>query len=138
LMLSRLVLTSGVVATYVGPQTINGQSAIHISVGRSPSAVLDSPTTTLLFQHLSQMELYLDPATFLPLVLSFTTHPEENDMVDTLVQIRFADYQSVGSVQTPLHIQKFINNGLALDLQLQAPNLNSGLTPSTFAVQATQ
>ena len=134
LTLNRIVSSTTTIETYVGQETLNGQSVLHVSVSHPP-AVADPQTAT---EHLTQMELYLDPTTFLPVALSFTTHPDDNYLLDIPVQILFSNYQVVSGVQVPFHIQKFLNNSLLLDLQLQSAVLNSGLTPGAFSVQASQ
>jgi hypothetical protein len=67
--------------------------------------------------------------------MSFDIHPDDNPLVDIPIEVRFSDYRAVGTLQVPYHVQKFLNNGLALDLQAQTVSLNTGLSPTVFAVQ---
>jgi hypothetical protein len=54
--------------------------------------------------------------------------------VDIPVAIQYSNYQTISGVTLPLHVQKYINNGLTLDLQIQSASFNSGLaTPSPSA-----
>jgi hypothetical protein len=89
-------------------------------------------------QHLTQMDLYLDPTSLLPVALSFMTHPDNSELLDIPVQVQFSNYQSIGGVQIPFHVQKFLNGSLSLDVQVQSAVLNSGLSSSAFAVQVSQ
>ena len=122
-------LSSGYVATYVGQETWNSLAVQHLSISQQ---AVDSSDSAALLQHLSQIDLYLDSSTFLPVALAFNIHPDDNELLDIPVEIRFSDYRSVNSAQVPFHVQKFLNNGLILDLQFQSAILNSGLSASAF------
>jgi hypothetical protein len=67
--------------------------------------------------------------------MTFSIHPDNNELVDIPIEVSFADYQVVSGVQVPLHVQKLLNNGLVLDLQFQNVTLNSGLTASQVVAQ---
>lgn len=122
-------LATGYTATYVGQETHNSVAVQHLSISQQPA---DSSDTAALLQHLSQMDLYLDSSTFLPIALAFNIHPDDNALLDIPVEIRFSDYRSVNGAQVPFHVQKFLNNGLILDLQFQTATLNTGLSASSF------
>jgi hypothetical protein len=131
--IASLLSGQNAIITYVGPETYNGQSVIHVSASQQfPSIPGDTGT---LMQHFTQMDVYLDPTTSLPAVIAFNIHADSNALLDIPVQIRFSGYQAVTGAQIPFHIQKFINNGLALDLQLTSVTLNSGLSAAIFGVQ---
>jgi hypothetical protein len=136
LTLNRLLNNMGVVATYVGQEILNGQPVLHISSSQPPASLTGQ--NAALLQHLTQMDFFLDPTTLLPVALSFTTHPDNNALLDISVQIQFSNYQNIGGIQVPFHVQKFLNGGLSLDLQVQAATLNSGLSASAFSVQVAQ
>lgn len=134
--LSRLVSTNYTL-TYVGPEAYNGQQILHISASQqfSPSAPGQTPMEfPNLIQHLSQTDVYIDPASLLPVALIFDIHPDTNAFVDILARIQFSNYQAVNGVQVPLEIQKFLNNSLALDLQFSNATLNSGLSAAQFQI----
>ena len=86
-------------------------------------------------QHLSEANIFLDPSSFLPLAITFNTHPDGNALLDIPIELRFSDYRAVSGIQVPYHVQKFLNNGLILDFHVQTVSLNSGLTASSFTVQ---
>ena len=120
--------------TYVGQETRNGQAVQHVSVYQPASSDLDSGAAAL-WQHLTQIDLYLDATTSLPAALVFNAHPDNSTVTDIPIEIDFSNYQTVSGVELPFHVQKFLNNNLLLDLQLQTVNLNTGLTSSAFPVQ---
>lgn len=123
-------LSSGYVATYVGPETRDSLAVQHLAISKDFSSVTGADSAT--FQHLSQIDLYLDSSTLLPVALAFNIHPDDNMLLDIPIEVRFSDYRSVNGAQVPFHVQKFLNNGLVLDLQFQSAILNSGLSASAF------
>jgi hypothetical protein len=124
-------LATGYTATYVGQETIDSVAVQHLSITQQP---FDSSDTSALLQHLSQVDLYLDSSTLLPVALAFNIHSDDNTLLDIPIEVRFADYRSVNGAQVPFHVQRFLNNGLILDLQLQTVTFNSGLTASSFSM----
>jgi hypothetical protein len=125
-------LSSGYVATYVGLETRDGQAVEHLTV--SQTSVLQTPAGALTLAHLSQMDFFLDSATFLPTAITFNIHPDNNAGLDIPIEIRFSDYRAVNGVQVPFHVEKYLNNGLILDLQFQTVTLNTGLTTGSFSL----
>jgi hypothetical protein len=120
------------VATYVGHETKDMTAVENLTINQTFSTL--SAGTGAIFQHLSQVHLYLDSSTFLPFAISFNIHPDKNALLDIPIEIRFSDYRSVSGVQIPFHVQKFLNNGLILDLQFTTAVLNTGLAASQFQV----
>ncbi len=131
--LSSLLSAPNAVFIYVGQETRNGQSVIHVIASQQFPALSGDGAT--LMQHLTQADIFLDPSTNFPVALAFNTHPDNNALLDIPIEIRFSDYRSVNGAQIPFHVQKFLNNSLMLDLQFQTATLNSGLTSATFQVQ---
>jgi hypothetical protein len=76
----------------------------------------DSPQVRDLLLKLSKVEIELDPQTHLVASLKYNTHPDRDANVDIPIEIRYSDYRQVDGVSLPFRIQKFLNNGLALDL----------------------
>jgi hypothetical protein len=136
LTLRRLFNTTGIVGTYVGQETLDGQSVVHVYFSQAP-AVANTKNAGVL-QHLTQMDFYLDPTTLLPVALSYATHPDDNELLDIPVQVQFSNYRNIDGVQIPFHVQKFLNGNLSLDLQIQSAAVNSGLSASAFGVQIGQ
>lgn len=131
--IASLLSAQNTVITFVGPETHNGQSLIHVSA--SQQFPLISGDSAALMEHFTQMDIYLDPATNLPAAVAFNIHADNNALLDIPVEIRFSSYQAVSGAQIPFHVQKFINDGLALDLQFSSATLNSGLSATIFEVQ---
>jgi hypothetical protein len=120
-------------ASYIGQETRNGQSVLHITAWQQFSNL--DPQGAAFSQRLSQTELFLDPSTLLPVATTFNIHSDKNALLDIPVEIRFSDYRSVSGVQVPFHVQKYINESLTLDLQLQKVVFNTGLLATDFAIQ---
>jgi hypothetical protein len=123
---------TGYVVTYIGHETHNSTAVEHISLSQQPSGSLK---TVALLRHLSQVEVYLDSTTLLPAAMTFNIHPDDDAGRDIPIEIRFSDYRTTDSAQVPFHIQKFLNNSLTLDFQVQSVMLNTGLAASTFNAQ---
>jgi hypothetical protein len=125
--------SSNAVVTFVGQEARNDASVLHVSAYRQPQQ--SNPSDAPMMQHLSQIEIFLDPTTLFPTALAYNIHPDDNGLLDIPVEIRFSDYRSVSSAQVPFHVQKFINNTLTLDLQFTSAATNTGLSSSDFSVQ---
>jgi hypothetical protein len=122
----------GCIATYIGHETRNGQGVEHVSV--SQTSPFGASSKGLSFQHLSQVDFFLDSTTLLPAAIVFNVHPDDNALLDIPVEVRLSDYRSINGAQIPFHIQKFLNNSLILNFQAQTVTANSGLSPSAFVV----
>lgn len=131
--LGNLLASSNTVLTYVGQETRNGATVIHVSSSQLFPALTGNDSS--LSQHLTQAEIYLDPATLLPVSYAYTSHPDDNAVLDIPTEIRYSGYQSFGGAQIPLHIQKYVNNTLLLDLHFQNASLNTGITASQITAQ---
>ncbi len=131
--IARRLPGSSFVATYVGQETRDGQAVEHVSVSQT-SSVQGSPGTPT-FQHLTQVEFFLDSTTFLPAAMSFNTHPGNDMGLDIPIEVRFSDYRSVNGAQVPFHVQRYLNNTLSLDFQAESVTVNSGLSASAFRAQ---
>lgn len=131
--IASLLSAQNATITYIGPETRDGQSVIHIS--SSQTLPFSNPPGGTTFQHLSQVDFYLDSSIFLPAAISFNIHPDSNELVDIPVQVQFSDYRAISGAEIPFHIQKFINNTLALDLRFTSATLNSGLSAGLFNAQ---
>jgi hypothetical protein len=131
--IARRLSASGYVVTYVGHETHEGQVVEHISV--SQPSPFPTPPGAASFEHLTQIDFFLDSSTLLPAAISFNTHPDNNALLDIPVEVRFSDYRSVNGAQVPFHLQKYLNNTLILDFQVQTVTVNTGLAASTFSAQ---
>jgi hypothetical protein len=125
--------SANVVLTYVGAETKDGGSVIHVSASQQFPSL--AKNTSNLMQHLTQVEIYLDPATFLPVAYTFNSHPDDNAALDIPTEIRYSNYQNVSGTQIPFRVQKFINNTLMLNLQFQNASVNTGITASQISAQ---
>ncbi len=124
---------SGALITYVGHETHNGQAVEHISLAQPAPA--SSSQGDSYYTHLTQLDFFLDSSTFLPAALDFNIHPDDNELLDIPVEIRFSVYTTVNGAQIPFHVQKFINDNLALDLQFQAASINTGISLAQITAQ---
>jgi hypothetical protein len=135
LILSKLSSTQNVTVSFSGSETRDGLAVQHLTVSKQFPGLPARVSAEL--QRLSQMEVYLDASTSLPVSVSFNTHPDNNARSDFPVVIVFSAYQSVEGVQVPFHIQKYMDGALVLDFQLQKVDLNAGLSLGSFGIPTT-
>ncbi len=133
LMLARVSFSQSYILSYPGQESPDGRLVQHLSISLNP--VDSSSQSATLLQHLSQTEIYLDSSTLLPIAITFNVHPDNDAGLDIPVEVRFSDYRPVNGAQGPFRVQKFLNNGLVLDLQFQTVALNAGLSPSAFSLE---
>jgi hypothetical protein len=121
------------VLSYVGLETRSGSSVHHIRSYRYLANAKSDVTS--LTQQLSTVDYYLDATTLLPVAAKFNTHADDDAGINLPVEIDFLQYQTVGGVQVPSHVQKFFRGSLILNFLLSNFAANSGLSDSLFAIQ---
>jgi hypothetical protein len=112
---------------FVGQESRGGTAVYHLRSYRANSASLA--------QQLSQMDFYLDTSSFLPIAVDFNVHPDDNVSNNIPVEIVYSGYQLSNGVLVPMHIQRYMQGSLMLDVNVTAVTLNSGLSQTEFAVQ---
>jgi hypothetical protein len=70
--------------------------------------------------NLSAVSLAVDPNTSYPTEVRFNLHPDDDASTNIPVRVLYSDYRQVNGVTLPFHIQKFLNNSLVLDLQVES------------------
>jgi len=130
------LLSANTSVTYIGVESLNGSPAIHLKSSQTVQTNLPTATAALL-QHLTQIDLYLDTSTLLPVALGYSVHPDGNATLDIPVTVAFSDYRTVGSLKIPFHVQQYFSGSLLLDIQFQQASVNSGLSSSSaiFTIQ---
>jgi len=132
---SILAATSdpSVIFTYVGLESRDTGSVQHLRAYRYLAS--KKPGLVALVTSLSTEDIYLDSTSFLPVAFIFNTHPEDDEATNIAVEIDFSDYQPVTGAQVPMHVQKLINGGLAVDIAITNVTVNAGLSDDLFAIQ---
>jgi hypothetical protein len=78
--------------SYLGTDTSKGMPLYHLQVTRVPAG--QSASVAALILGLSTMDIYLDPQSFLPLVLDFDLHPDMDANRKIPVEVQFGNFQS--------------------------------------------
>jgi hypothetical protein len=120
--------------SYLGPDTSKGTTLIHIRVASVLSG--QDPTLTALVTSLSTMDIYLDPQSFLPLVLDFNVQPDSGIDAYVPVEIRFGNFQTLSGALVPFRIQKYLQGSMLLDLTVMNVTVSSGVPSSAFTLPA--
>jgi hypothetical protein len=129
--LGSLAAGPGVVLSYIGPETRNGESVQHLrAYVYQPSL----PGMISILQRLSTMDFYLDATTLLPMAVTFNAHPDNNATTNLLIEVDFSNYQTVGGVVIPMHIQKYQQGNLMVDVVVTGASFNTGLPLSIFTI----
>jgi hypothetical protein len=130
----RRILSQAYIVSFVGNETRNGASVAHFSAHKNTSGITPAFTAKAL-QRTSQVELFVDTGTLLPVAIGYNIHPDNNDSLDIPVEVRFSSYQSVNGMLVPFHIEKYTNSALTTEIQIQAAEFNTGLTASSVDAQ---
>jgi len=127
--LPQITLQAGVGWTdNIGSAVLAPDGTTDIHYSRSPAGTMSAGAAAVVAR-LSTFDLKIDAAGH-PVSLKFNAHPDDNPEIDIPTQIQFSDYRLVSGASVPFHIQKFINNGLVLDLQISNVQINPILTTS--------
>ena len=122
--------------SYVGEEEREGVQVQRVRVSRPWSLTAKDlgkvPLTLAKLPHPS-FDFYLDPGSHLPVAVAFKVHPDNNMLVDIPAEVRFSDYRAVNGVQTPFHIQRWLNGSLLLDLSVTEAAINSGISEPALA-----
>jgi|HubBroStandDraft_5_1064220.scaffolds.fasta_scaffold00077_23 hypothetical protein len=129
--LSSLAMEKTVALLYKGHELRNGTSVEHIQSYVHDIGQSYRPTK----EQLSTMDFYLDATTLRPLAVRFNVHPDNDPTVNLVNEIFFSDYHTINGVTTPMHIQRYQQGNLMLDIVLSDASLNTNLHPSIFAIQ---
>lgn len=113
----------GVVPALAGTATAGSIQGIDIRDEQmTPNAT--SADAIVLLTHLSTVDIFYDPTTYLPASLAYTIHPDVNAAQDIPVEIVFSNYQTVSGVTVPFHIQQFVNGTLRLDIAISSVSVS--------------
>jgi hypothetical protein len=129
--LGSLTVGPNVVLSYIGQETRSGETVQHIRSYTYSS----TPPPGISMQQLSTMDLYLDATTFLPAAIAYNAYPDDGDsMLHLPTEVDFSNYQSVGGVLVPMHIQRYLQGNLLVDVTITNAAFNTGLSLSDFTV----
>lgn len=129
--LSSLAGGGNVTFVYVGQEFFNGATTQHIQTFQpGPASTGPGPSQ----QTLSTMDFYLDAASLLPTAICFNAHPDSDANTNIPIEVDFSSYQSIGGIQVPTKIQRFLQGSLTLDLTITSAVVNSNLNLAAFAI----
>ncbi len=130
-VLGSLAAGPGVVLSYVGQETRNGQIVQHI---QSYIYQPNPPPVTPSLQQLSAIDFYLDSGTHLPVAIVFNTHPDNTASTNLSVEVDFSNYQVLNGILVPTHIQRFSQGSLLADIAISSAAFNTGIPISNFTI----
>ena len=128
--LGSLAAGPNVVLSYIGQESRNGGTVQRIQSYVYQSVWFPDPSP----QQLSIMDFYLDATSFLPVAVTFNVHPDNDATTNLLVEIDFSNYQTTNGVAVPMHIQRYLQGNLLVDVVVSGASFNTGLTLSVFTI----
>jgi hypothetical protein len=126
------MLATDAVLQYVEQENRNGMLVDHLRFYRLPT---NNSHVVGAVQTLSNTEVFLDASTHLPLILLFNAHPDNDYGQNIPIEIHFSNYKATNNIEIPVHIQRFIQGNLNLDLTVVSTAINTGLTDGDFVLQ---
>ena len=115
----------GAVNTFLVGSTAGAASQLlDIRQQQTPPAMFPSDAAAALLTHLSTVDIYLDPTSYLPTGLAYNLHPDQNAGSDIPVQVVFTNYRTVSGVSVPFRIQRYVNGTLQLNLTVTQASAN--------------
>jgi hypothetical protein len=115
------------VVTYVGQENKNGVAVYHLRTTNNNGDPV--------IQQLSQMDFFLDSASFLPVAVDFNAHLDDNMSVNIPVEITYQNYQPSNGLLVPMHVQRYLQGVIQLDINVTNVSVNSAIPQTEFAVQ---
>lgn len=131
-LIGRALSNTGFAISSADAETLNGSEVEHISISQQYAG---SVQLAAIVQTLTKVDIYLNSSNLLPLAVAFNAHPDDDEQTNIAVRIQFSDYQVAQGASIPYRIQKYIQNGLALDLSLTSVQFNTGLSTADFQAQ---
>src|SRR5258708_17492907 len=131
--LSSLAGGTNVIFSDVGQETRNGASVRHLQSYVYQFNQMQGPGPNP--QQLSTVDFYLDATTLLPSAISFNVHPDNDVNNNIPVEIDFSNYQAISGVTVPMHIQKYVQGDLLIDVTVSSAAFNTGIALSNFAIK---
>lgn len=131
-LIGRVLSNAGYAISAADAETLNGVAVQHITVIQQSASSQLLPT---LLQGLSKVDIYLNPSNLLPVAIASNIHADNDALTNIPVRIEFANYQAVQGVSVPYRIQKYIQNGLSLDVTVTGVQVNTGIAATDFQAQ---
>jgi hypothetical protein len=133
---------SNLSSAFIGSETRAGVPVNHIEVWQLPSSSSATAMPATSMQHFTQYDVYLDPATSLPVSMVYWVQPiYPNDPHAKFfhsdnrvpVEIQFSNYQAVQGIPVPHQLKAFLQGRQIYSIQLSSATINSGvLIPAVY------
>lgn len=124
LLLQPSVFSSDEKMTDLGLTTVGAGSVMyrHLQSQLTFSNVQGKSSAELAA--LGSADYGLDPETLLPVVLSYSTLPDNGAAIPVAIEVHYSDYRTIDGSRIPFHIQRYVNSALQLDILVNSAQLN--------------
>ena len=128
--------SSNLSGAFIGSETRAGVPVNHVEIWQLPPASSTTAMPAILMQHFTQCDVYLDPATSLPVSMVYWVQPiYANDPPAKFfhkdnrvpVEIQFSNYQSVQGVPVAHQLNAFLQGHQIYSIQVSSATINSGV-----------
>lgn len=117
--------------TYVGSETLNGQSVQHIRVWNT----FNSQPILQSLAPFSTRNIWLSASSGLPIKISYFRRAGGGSVPSIPVQIFFSNYTNVNGVLYPFQINKSLTDTPWTTITISSVSFNTGLTASQFQTE---
>lgn len=118
--------------SYVGLETVNGESMHHIRVWNAFVSIPALQSRAEFSIH----DLWIDSARFLPRKISYLRRTAGGAVPRIPVEVYFSDFQEISGIFYPFTIQKIFNGTPWTTISISKVSLNTGLSDSDFPVSS--
>jgi hypothetical protein len=132
LVIARALADADYAISAAKAEKFGGANVEHITVTQQYDGAVKLPA---LLQKISRIDIYLDSSTLLPAGIAFDVHPDNASSTDIPVKIEYSDYRQSAGALVPDHIQRYVQNGLVLDVTVNGVQVNTDLPDSDFQAQ---
>lgn len=122
LSLQPSLVSPEISVTDLGAGTLDGVSCRHLQTAASLPDLPGSLATSAAQQ--STTDIGLDSTTLLPVVVSYTVHPDDGAATPITIEIRYSNYQQIDGAMIPFSIQRYVSGSLQLDIEITSAQIN--------------
>ena len=118
------------IAHDLGQISHDGQTVIHLELHLQLNSAQAPITAIDLAAKRTREDLYLDPATLLPVFLDY--HEPSAHGQPIRIEVHYGNYQLLHGLEIPFHIQRWMNGSLVMDMQVTQAQWNTGISNASF------
>ena len=124
------VFEGQLIANDLGQISHDGQTVIHLQLQLELNPAQAPKAAIGLVAKRTREDLYLDPASLLPVFLNY--HEPSAHGQPIRIEVHYGNYQSLHGLEIPFHIQRWVNGSLVMDMHVTQAQWNTGISNTSF------